>query len=409
MDLLAVTGAFPVRSQPFVTAKLLALAARGHRVSVLAGTRGDDDLDPGAVAALDGRFTVEYRAAGVLGRAAGAGWLALRALRDGRHFLPPLARAAAAQGQGRVLWRTLEQGLPFAGRAPDVVHFEWATKAVERLSVVDLLPAPVIVSCRGSDVNVLASGDPGFATGLRRILGRAEAVHCVTESVRRAAEALGCDPRRAVVIHPAVDIYRFSPGPPRPASSPLHVLSVGRLHWVKGYDYGLAAVRLLLDRGRDVRYTIVGGGDAAGRAAVHLAVRDLGLEDRVTLAGPVPQDEVRRLLRRVDVFLLPSLSEGMSNAVLEAMATGLPVVATDVGGMAELVREGTDGYLVPPRDPNALAARLECLLADARAREEMGRQARTRVARDFTLDRQIDRFEALYERVASGEAVPDGR
>jgi glycosyltransferase involved in cell wall biosynthesis len=107
-------------------------------------------------------------------------------------------------------------------------------------------------------------------------------------------------------------------------------------------------------------------------------------------------------LRRADVLLHSSLSEGLPNVVLEAMACALPVVATDVGGTREAVCDGVEGFLVPPRDARAAAAALRALWGDPELRGRMGRAGRARVEADFTIDRATDDWVELYERVARG-------
>jgi glycosyltransferase involved in cell wall biosynthesis len=129
-------------------------------------------------------------------------------------------------------------------------------------------------------------------------------------------------------------------------------------------------------------------------------INDLGLTDIVTWGGRLRPDEVVARLQQSDIFLLSSLSEGISNAVLEAMACGLPVVTTNVGGMAEAIADGIEGLLVPPRDPVAMADALAYLWARPEVRRQMGQAGRERVLADFDLDDQITAFEALFRSVA---------
>jgi glycosyltransferase involved in cell wall biosynthesis len=104
-------------------------------------------------------------------------------------------------------------------------------------------------------------------------------------------------------------------------------------------------------------------------------------------------------LQRADVFVLASLSEGISNAVLEAMACGLPIVTTDCGGMREAITDGVEGFVVPVRDSESMANALEKLIADKVLRAEMGCRARERILGGFTLERQVEQFLAMYEEL----------
>jgi glycosyltransferase involved in cell wall biosynthesis len=178
----------------------------------------------------------------------------------------------------------------------------------------------------------------------------------------------------------------------------MRVLSVGSLIWRKDHEHALRAIRRAVDLGADLDLVIVG--DGPDRQHLQFTIAELGLEDRVELAGRRPVAEVARMLAAADLFLHTSTSEGISNAVLEAMAAGLPVVTTDVGGMAEVVREGVDGSLVPIRAVPATGAALHRLAADPSLRAAMGREARQRVLDRFRLDQQIDAFwDLLHEAV----------
>jgi colanic acid/amylovoran biosynthesis glycosyltransferase len=223
----------------------------------------------------------------------------------------------------------------------------------------------------------------------------------VSADMLSTMQGYGLDPANAFINHPAIDISRFQRRRPYldKTRGPYRLLSVGRLHWKKGFDYALMAVRQLLDEGHDVYYDILGGG--AEEERLRFAVHDLQLAGRVELRGPQSAEEVRNALETADVYVQPSVSEGLSNATLEAMAMEVPVVSTDVGGMAEAIRDGCEGLLIPPRHPAALAERVALLLRDSERRRGMGLAGRRQVERNFDLTRQIDRFVAEYHSLLS--------
>lgn len=171
--------------------------------------------------------------------------------------------------------------------------------------------------------------------------------------------------------------------------------TVAALVPVKGLDYFLEAARYVSLEVPEASFVVAGGGALEG--ALRRRAEDLGVE--VRFLGP--RKDVPLVLSALEVFVLPSLSEGMGLSIMEAMAAGLPVVATEVGGIPELVVDGETGVLVPPRDPEALArAILECIRERERA-EEMGRKGRKRVRDLFTLARMIREHEILYEELLS--------
>lgn len=164
----------------------------------------------------------------------------------------------------------------------------------------------------------------------------------------------------------------------------------------KGHGDLLAAVAELVAEGVDLMLVIAGEGHW-GRPVIGKAAAELGIADRVHLLGF--RYDVPRVLAGSDVFVLPTPSEGLSIAIMEAMAAALPVVATAVGGNAELVEPGRTGYLVPVGDVAALAGALRVLARDPVKRKAMGRAARSRVTLDFTADKMADRYARLYEEL----------
>jgi colanic acid/amylovoran biosynthesis glycosyltransferase len=291
---------------------------------------------------------------------------------------------------------------------PDVVHFEWEGVPLDFLPLFEA--CPVVVSNHGGILVRPKTGERRVTNGYPTIFARAAAVHCVSEAVREEAMRFGLDRAKARVIHTAVDVEFFSPAPSDVRDrEELRVIGVGRLTWQKGYDYALEAVASLHRAGVPVTYEILGGeptpatGKPSDRGRLLYLIHELGLEGRVRLVGKVSQEVVRERLRASDVLLQASLSEGMPNAVLEAMACALPVVVTDCGGVREVVEHGVEGLVCPRRSPEALADALGSLRDRTLARK-LGEAGRARVVADFTLERQLESFRRLYREVASGSA-----
>ena len=179
------------------------------------------------------------------------------------------------------------------------------------------------------------------------------------------------------------------------APGELLIVSVGNLYPVKGHAVLIDALARLRDR-TGWRLAIAGRGEEEGRLRAQAATAGIG--ERVHLLGF--RDDVADILAAADLFTMPSLSEGLPLALVEAMSFGLPVVVTGVGGVPEVVTDGAEGMLVPPSDAGALAAALGALLADAPRRQKMGEAARTRALRDYALSTMADRYERLYRGAA---------
>lgn len=191
-----------------------------------------------------------------------------------------------------------------------------------------------------------------------------------------------------------IEAFRLREGlPPR---SPL-IACVSNFYPYKGHGELIEAVAGVAQRFPEAMFLLVGR-DSGTLEETSARVRERGLEGAVRFLGP--RTDVPDLLRASDLFVHPSREEGFSNAVLEAMAAGLPVVAFDVGGNAEAVEHGVTGLVAPARDSGALADALAHLLGDAGRRKAMGEAGRRRAAETFPLDRMVAEVEAMYESLA---------
>ncbi|MDX1365562.1 MAG: glycosyltransferase family 4 protein, partial [Arenibacter latericius] len=174
----------------------------------------------------------------------------------------------------------------------------------------------------------------------------------------------------------------------------LQLLSVGRPHWIKGYDYALQTCKLLKGKNIPFHYIIIGG---AGNEELQFLIADLGLEGDVSLTEAVSPKEVFDLMRSSSLLLMPSLEEGIPNVVVEAMAIGLPVVSTDCGGIPELIVNGVNGWVVPTRNPEAMAVAVMNFRAFSFEKIEAVRvAARKKVEEQHSEGRMIEGMEALY-------------
>jgi len=202
----------------------------------------------------------------------------------------------------------------------------------------------------------------------------------------------GVPPSRLHVIHNGIETAGRTP-PPRPGRSrKTRLLYLGRLSTEKDPANAVHALAALADLGLDVEITLAG--DGPDRPAVEALADRLDLADRVHLPGFVA--DVMGLLANADILISPSRTECMPNAVLEAMWAGVPVAATDVGGVGEMIHDGVHGLLCPPRDPDALARILQRLIADAKLRRRLAENAHQRLIEKFTFEKRMERVLDLY-------------
>jgi len=297
---------------------------------------------------------------------------------------------------------TLYKILPFVKHEKDIVYFPWVFLAYPFIDWFKLTEQSFVVSLRGSMVNVYPfSGKDAsdLSLQLTSVLKVAAAVHCVSQDIQQEAVQFGLDIEKSRVIRPAVDPAFFTPAAKSPNNNRIKLVTTGSLIWRKGYEYLLLGLKKLLEIGIDVEMHIIGEGCEYNR--VLYTSYDLGLKEHVILHGKLSPREVRGYLQISDIFVLSSLSEGISNAVLEAMSCGLPVVTTDCGGMREAVTDEIEGFVVPVRDPEAMALALKKLAEDPVLREKMGISGRQRVLKEFNLNDQVKEFINIFNLVKS--------
>ena len=218
---------------------------------------------------------------------------------------------------------------------------------------------------------------------LARKVERADGVICISEYTRSQLMYLtGTDHwAKLRVVHCGTDLARYQYRPPPPPGGGLSVLCVARLAPQKGLDVLVSAIGALVEGGTDVHLTIVGSGPL--EASLRRSAERRGVAQRVSFAGAVGQDDMADYYARADIFCLPSFAEGLPIVLMEAMATGRPVVATRVMGVPELVEDGVSGLLVAPGNVDELAGALGKLAGSPGLRESFGRAGRAQSGAGF--------------------------
>ncbi|ALD13701.1 glycosyltransferase [Clavibacter capsici] len=394
-----------------VAALSAALADEGHTVTVY--TRRDDASLPARVAFAPGVEVVHLDAGparavpkdellphmGELADGLLADWRTNRPDVVHSHFW--MSGVAALDAAAR-----LASSPVGAAAAPPVLHTFHALGSVKRrhLGAEDTSPAE------------RAELEPGVGR-------RADAVVATCSDEAAELVRAGVDAARITVIPCGVDIEHFTPrsyadtdaDTDAGSGAPMRVMVVGRLVPRKGVDLAITALGILADRGqRDVELVIVGGsGDAAGATedaeARRLmdAARAAGVADRVRLHGRVSQADMPAVMRSADVVVCAPWYEPFGIVPLEAMASGVPVVASAVGGLTDSVVDGVTGILVPPRDPAAIADALGMLLADPARRRALGRAGRDRMEHGYSWATVAARTADAYRSAIQSAAIDD--
>jgi len=311
------------------------------------------------------------------------------------------------------LWRVLRR------LAPDIVHTR-NLPAVDMVVPAALARVPVrIHGEHGRDVTELAGGQRKYRAIRRAVSPLVDRYIPLSRELEAwLVEEIGVPRARITRIHNGVDTARFRPAEggraPLPdaafaapdAPETVIIGTVGRMATVKNQPLlarAFAALAARLDARAAARPRLVMVGDGPLRAEAAAVIEAAGLAGQVWFAGD--RDDTPALYRGFDVFALPSDTEGISNTILEAMACGLPVVATEVGGNAELVAAGETGRLVPPGDAESMAEALGDYVVDADLRRRHGAAARARIEALFDLDQMVARYLAVYDETLAAKAV----
>ncbi len=382
-----VMSRFPKISETFILNEILELERLGMRVEVFALLR-----EEAPVSHPEARRIAEHAVYGAsVGRLARAQLHWLRR-RPGAYLRTWWRALLGNASSPKFLLRTpmtVASGALFAleaeRRGVRHVHAHYATHpALAAWVVGELTGLPYSFTAHAHDIYV-------ERPMLARKLADARFTVAISDYNRRLLEALYGENERIRVIHCGIEPHFFAPrAQPAPADV-LRVLCVASLEDYKGHPHLLQACALLRDRGVPFRLVLVGEGE--DRHAIERLVADLRLDESVELLGAQPRDRVAELLAEADVFVLPSVvtpsgkKEGIPVVLMEALAMEIPVVATNISGIPELVEHERTGLLVPERDAEALAAALERVHLDREAARAMAAAGRAKVLAEFDLRR----------------------
>ncbi len=232
----------------------------------------------------------------------------------------------------------------------------------------------------------------------RVMAGVPDAVFAVSEQVRKhCIEVDRIPPARVQTIYNGLDLSDWDmPSSPRTPSANITIATLGNIRRVKGHDVLIQAAGLLAPRFPNVSFSVAGDVlEPPYYAELQQMLADLSLTSRFHFVGGV--SNLREFLSTADIFVLPSRSEGFSNAIIEAMAASLPVIATAVGGNAEAVKDEVSGFVVPPEDPEALSIAIARLLSNPPLAKAMGEAGRTLVSQNFTSEAMMTRITHTYK------------
>jgi colanic acid/amylovoran biosynthesis glycosyltransferase len=283
---------------------------------------------------------------------------------------------------------------------PDVVHVQW----VSHISLFeDLLKSQTykfVLSQRGYQTNVRPFVDKANFEYLQHWLPLFSGFHSVSQAISKEGNKIYKSTNKIdQVVYTGLDLSKFDFNSLVVKNEVLEIISVGRPHWKKGYDIALKALALLKMKGLEFNYQIIG---AEGNQELLFLRKELDLETEVEFLPKLPQQKVFKMMSSSDLFLLPSIEEGIANVAVEAMALGCPVISTNCGGMEELITHQKEGWIVPVYDDNAMAAQIsEFSQLELEYIKIIKKEARRKVEQQHTEGKMVEDMIKLYSKILS--------
>ena len=378
---------FPTISETFFVNKVIGLCKRGHKVTVFGSTTPSDH----SVEKLYGLN--EYKNLHIFNLNFKSSLLNFMKT----FFLYPGSFLKSFHFNPSVFRRKLHINLCKASTNRhncDIYHFGYSGTAIFYQELFDSFKGKTVISCRGTAENVKLVTEKERVKKLKDLFQKVNKIHCVSCSMAQTIKAYGAPSDKIFVNHPAIDTDFFKRESSYEQRRQVVILSIGRLVFQKGFMIGLLAINELKQKFPSFVWKIAGDGPEMEELTSH--INSLGLNDHVKLLGKKNRNEIKKLYEDADIYFLPSVSEGLANAVLEAMSMSLPVVSSDVGGMQEAITHNVDGKLCSNYDYEGMTHQLLELCNNFELRKKLGETARITAVERFDIERYIDVFEKTY-------------
>ena len=292
-------------------------------------------------------------------------------------------------------WRMKQKLFPaFKKIRPDLIHFHWIDLAILLRWIPKTLGIPYTVSLRGSEVRLLTPASVEKTEQIKTILEHAAGIHSVSHGLGRDLEYYPFGEVPCTTIYTCMPCPNFLPPYPNIEKGPVHLLTVGNLVWQKGYSHLLLALKRLKENHFPWKLTMAGYGPDEDR--IRYWINQFGLQSHIQLLGKVNQSKVQELYRTHHAYVQSSISEGLSNSLAEAMANGCPVFATKVGGTAEVIQDGKNGFLLAPLKPETWIEQLNCI-KDSSFMRKIREVAYDTAKKMFSAENHANQFKAFYD------------
>lgn len=413
MKIAFIVGRFPVLSEAFILNQIAGLLDRGHQVDIYAleGYSGETKVHPivDKYNLLERSHYVPSVPDNFVSRCFKAVQLLLT--QGSQNPLAVLRSLNFKYGKQAASLRLFYGAIAFLGQPEyDIVHCQFGIYGMQgkypedagvlAIRSLGLLRGKLIVGFRGWDISwyVKQKGEAVY----QELFEKADFFVTNCNFFRDRAIEIGCKPDKIAVVGSGIDCDKFVYQPRYlPDDGTIRVATTGRLIEKKGIEYAIRAVAMVA-KYPQLEYNIIG--DGCLKAQLQQLILELGLEDKVNLLGWRKQQEIIDILDRSQIFLAPCVTakdgnqDAPVNTLKEAMAMGLPVISTYHGGIPELVHDGVSGYLVAERDSEAIAERLQYLIANPQLWQDLGKKGSQFVKEHYDIDRVNDELVRIYQK-----------
>ncbi|SOC78562.1 colanic acid/amylovoran biosynthesis glycosyltransferase [Salinimicrobium sediminis] len=281
---------------------------------------------------------------------------------------------------------------------PDIIHVQWPALLEVLEEVINEGKYPVVLSQRGYQINVKPFVNNSYFQKLSSIFPKLSGFHSVSKAISQEGDKIWNSPAKLdEVVYTGLDLQGFQFQENYSRNEKLKLITVGRPHWKKGLHDAIHACAILFKKDVEFEITIIGG---KGNEEILFLTNMYKLEERVNILGKLPQKKVYELMTEADLLIVSSLEEGIPNVLVEAMVLGIPVISTSCGGVEELIAHDREGWVVPTRDPAALAGQIELFTTLPEESIEIVRKAaREKVENQHSSNQMIRGMESLYKKV----------
>ena len=408
MKIAFIIGGFPTLSQTFILNQITGLLDMGHDIEIFAGSNPNDkkmhhDVEKYRLMERVHYTSIPYNK---VKRILKAIFLIIK-----NFHKAPLKILKSLNvfkyGKMALSLKLLYILIPFLDKNFDILYCHFGSNGILGTYLKEIgINGKLVTTFHGYDMSsfIISNGDNVY----KKLFLNGDLFLPISDYWKRKLIRLGCNEKKIIVHRMGINLEKFKFSERRKQSGePIKILTIGRLVEKKGHEYAIQAIAKIIKKYKNIEYIIAG--DGPFRSKLEDLISELGIESYIKFLGAVEQNEVLKLYQQAHIFILPSITarngdqEGIPVVLMEAQATGLPIISTYHTGIPEVVVDGKSGFLVPERDVDALAERLNYLIERPELWPEMGRYGRKFVEERYNIKKLNQQLVEIYQNLIKGK------